>query len=80
LEVVRKYVEDLRQFIDSSELTERKAFITSFVKEIKVLGDEGRIKYTFPPLRIIMRRRGWEFCLLYVMVGGNGLEPMTPCV
>jgi site-specific DNA recombinase len=47
-DLVSKYVEDLRQFIDSSELTERKAFIKSFVKEIKVLGDEGRIKYTFP--------------------------------
>jgi site-specific DNA recombinase len=47
-EVVRKYVEDLRQFIDSSDLTERRVFIKSFVKEIKVMGDEGRIKYTFP--------------------------------
>ena len=47
-EVVRKYVEDLRQFIDSSDLTERRVFIKSFVKEIRVTGDEGRIKYTFP--------------------------------
>ena len=47
-EVVRKYVEDLHKFIDSSELTERKAFIKNFVKEIKVTGDEGQIKYTFP--------------------------------
>ena len=47
-EVVRKYVEDLRQFIDSSDLAERRAFIKSFIKEIKVMGDEGRIKYAFP--------------------------------
>jgi len=47
-EVVRKYVEDLRQFIDSSDLTERRVFIKSFVEEIRVMGDEGRIKYTFP--------------------------------
>ena len=47
-EVVRKYVEDLRQFIDSSELTERRAFIKSFVKEVRVMGNEGRIRYTFP--------------------------------
>ena len=46
--VVRQYVDDLRQFIDNSELTERRAFIKSFVKEIKVMGDEGRIRYTFP--------------------------------
>ncbi len=49
-EVVRKYVEDLHQFIDTSDLLERKAFIKSFVKEIKVTGNEGRIKYTFPIL------------------------------
>jgi len=47
-EVVRKYVDDLHQFINSSELTERRSFIKSFVKEIKVTGDEGRISYTFP--------------------------------
>ena len=47
-EIVRKYVEDLRQFIDGSELPERRGFIKSFVKEIKVVGNDGLIKYTFP--------------------------------
>jgi site-specific DNA recombinase len=47
-EVIRRYVEDLRQFIVSSELTERRAFIKSFVKEIRVMENEGRIRYTFP--------------------------------
>jgi site-specific DNA recombinase len=47
-EVVRKYVEDLHQLIDESDLLERKTLIKSFVKEIKVMGNEGRIKYTFP--------------------------------
>ena len=49
-EVVRKYVKDLHQFIDTNDLLERKTFIRSFVKEIKVTGNEGRIKYTFPIL------------------------------
>ena len=47
-EIVRKYVEDLRQFIDSGDLPERKTFIKSFVKEIKIIGSDGRIRYTFP--------------------------------
>ena len=47
-ELTRQYVEDLRQFIDSTDLLERRAFIKSFVKEIRVTGNEGRIKYTFP--------------------------------
>lgn len=47
-EIVKRYVEDLRQFIDSSEVMERKSFIKSFVKEIRVTENEGRIRYTFP--------------------------------
>jgi hypothetical protein len=47
-EVVRAYVEDLHQFIDSRELTEQRAFIKSFITEITVKGNEGRIKYSFP--------------------------------
>ena len=47
-EIVRKYVEDLRQFIDSSDLPERRGFIKSFVKEIKVVENNGLIKYAFP--------------------------------
>ena len=47
-EVVREYVEDLRQFLDSSDLPERRAFIKGFIKEVRVTGGEGRIRYTFP--------------------------------
>ena len=47
-EIIRKYIEDLRQLIDSSDLSERRGFIKSFVKEIKVMGNDGRIRYTFP--------------------------------
>jgi site-specific DNA recombinase len=47
-ETVRQYVENLRQFIDSRELTERRSFIKSFVKEIRIIGNQGCIKYTFP--------------------------------
>ena len=47
-EVVRQYAEDLRQFLESSPLPEKKAFIKSFVRGIKVTGNEGHITYTFP--------------------------------
>jgi site-specific DNA recombinase len=47
-EIVRKYVEDLLGFIESNDLLERKAFVKSFVRKITILGDEGRIRYTFP--------------------------------
>lgn len=47
-EVVKKYVDDLHQFLDSSDLSSKKAFIKGFIKQVKVTGNEGRITYTFP--------------------------------
>ena len=46
--IVGKYVQDLRQFLDSSDLPERRTFIKSFIKEVRVTGTEGKIRYTFP--------------------------------
>ena len=47
-EMVRSYVDDLRNLLDNSTLAERKAFIRSFVKEVKVTGDEVLLTYTMP--------------------------------
>ena len=47
-EVVKEYVNDLRNFLDTTDLPLRKTFIKSFVKEIKITGNEARIFYNFP--------------------------------
>jgi len=47
-DIVRSYVADLRNLLTRSELAERRAFIRSFVKEIRVTGDEVIITYTMP--------------------------------
>jgi DNA invertase Pin-like site-specific DNA recombinase len=48
LEVVTRYVEDLRGLLTSSSLAERKSFIKSFVKEVRVTDDEAILTYTMP--------------------------------
>ena len=48
LEMVARYVDDLRSLLEESTLAERKSFIRSFVKEIKVTGDEVLLTYTMP--------------------------------
>ena len=48
LEMVTRCVDDLRNLLDESSITERKSFIRSFVKEIKVTGDEVLLTYTMP--------------------------------
>ncbi|MBU2009843.1 MAG: recombinase zinc beta ribbon domain-containing protein [Chloroflexi bacterium] len=47
-ETVRRFVEDLRALLGESPLTERRAFIRSFVREVKVTGDQVMVTYTIP--------------------------------
>jgi len=49
METVKSYVEDLRNLLEDSPLIERKSFIKSFVKEIRVAGHEVVLKYNTPP-------------------------------
>ncbi len=46
--LVARYVADLRSLLTDSPLTERKAFVRSFVKEVRVKGREAEILYTIP--------------------------------
>ena len=43
LVTITAYALDMSMFLNESELTERKAFIESFVKEIVVMPDNGRV-------------------------------------
>ena len=47
-EIVKSYVDDLRNLLNNSSLAERRAFIRSFVEEVKVTGDEVLLTYTMP--------------------------------
>jgi site-specific DNA recombinase len=60
LEMVTQCVADLRSLLEESTLTEKKSFIRSFVKEIKVTSDEVLLTYTMPlpPERISGQRMG----------------------
>ena len=45
---IEAYAKDMRDFLKQSELTERKAFIQSFVKEIIVMPGDALLRYTVP--------------------------------
>ena len=47
---VASCVAELRDLLDGDSLAERKAFIRSFVKEVKVTGEDVLITYTIPML------------------------------
>ncbi len=48
---VKESLEDLRGMLTDSPLCERRSFIRSFVKEVRVTGDEVLLKYTVPTLQ-----------------------------
>ena len=48
VETITAYALDLSVFLNESELTERRAFIESFVKEIVVMPDNAVVRYTIP--------------------------------
>ncbi len=45
---IAAYARDMKDFREESELTERRAFIESFVKEIMVIPGDALIRYTVP--------------------------------
>jgi site-specific DNA recombinase len=48
VKTVAHYVEDLRSLLNESPLIERRSFIRSFVREVKVTGREVLLTYTIP--------------------------------
>ena len=48
VETIAAYAQDMSEFLRESELTERRAFIESFVKEIVVMPGDALMRYTIP--------------------------------
>ncbi len=60
LETVSCYVDDLHNLLKEGTLAERRAFIRSFVKEVKVTGGEAVLNYSMPilPEKIAIDKEG----------------------
>ena len=48
VETIAAYAQDMKQFLNESELAERRAFIETFVKEIVVMPGDALLRYTIP--------------------------------
>ncbi|WP_278812025.1 recombinase family protein [Dehalococcoides mccartyi] len=67
-EILSQYVNDLRKLLTVSELTEKKAFIRSFVQKINVIGDEATLTYEMPLNGLLEQKIG---VLPIVQYGGR---------
>jgi site-specific DNA recombinase len=50
VESITGYVSDLHNLLNESSLPEKKSFVRSFIKEVKVTGEEALLTYTLPML------------------------------
>ena len=66
VETIAAYAREMRDFLVESELTERRAFIESFVKEIVVTPDDALMRYTIPISQSTRKAQ--------VLVGGGSEE------
>ena len=48
VETIATYAQDMSEFLKNSELTQRRAFIETFVKEIVVMPGKAVVRYTVP--------------------------------
>ncbi len=48
MNTIAAYAQDMSEFLKESELTERSAFIETFVKEIVVMPGDALMRYTIP--------------------------------
>ena len=48
MNTIAAYAQDMSEFLKESELTERRAFIETFVKEIVVMPGDALLRYTVP--------------------------------
>jgi len=60
LETISGYVDDLHELLKEGSLAERRAFIRSFVKEIRVTGNEAVLSYSIPllPEKVAIGKEG----------------------
>ena len=63
---IAAYAKDMKDFLNESELTERRAFIQSFVKEIIVVPGDALLRYTIPISQSTRKAQ--------VLVGGGSEE------
>ena len=60
LENITRYVDDLHELLKEGSLAERRTFIRSFVKEVRVTGNEALLSYSMPilPEKVTIEKDG----------------------
>ena len=87
MDTITAFAQDMSEYLKTSELTESKAFIRSFVKEIEVRPGKATIHYSIPtpedsPIEAETPQRSSSMAELGIwesLVGEAGTRTRTPC-
>ena len=71
INIAKSYIRDLKNLLEESEITERKAFLRSFIKRIDINTDEATVHYHLPLPNNENRKVAAEV-LPIVIPGGEG--------
>ena len=79
---ITAYAQDMNRFLRKSELTERRAFIETFVKEIELLPDNAVVRYTvpMPDDSLIPGKKAQEIPLNGSVVSTVDVSPPVPTI
>ncbi|MDE2941592.1 MAG: hypothetical protein OXP10_04535, partial [Chloroflexota bacterium] len=83
VKTITAYAQDMSRFLQKSELTERRAFIETFVKEIELLPDNAVVRYSvpMPDDSLIPGKKVQQIPLNGSVVSSvNGSPPLNPQV
>lgn len=60
---VKSYAEDLKNLLDEANISESKAFLRSFVKQVVIDGEKVTVQYNIPIRQKQERQNFGKFCL-----------------
>ena len=79
IDTVKSYTRDLKSLLEESDITERKAFLRSFIKRIEINKDEARIYYHLPLPQGEKGKVATEVLPIVTLGGDRGIRTPDLC-
>ena len=79
INIVKSYTRDLKKLLEESEITERKAFLRSFIKRIGINTDKATVHYHLPLPNNENRKLAAEVLPIVTPGGDRGIRTPDLC-
>ncbi len=79
IDIVKSYTRDLKSLLEESDITERKAFLRSFIKRVEINKNEARVYYHLPLPQDKKRNVATEVLSIATPGGDRGIRTPDLC-